>query len=127
MEFTGRRTTKAIGDEAEALALAHLQRAGLVLVERNYRVARGPHARGGEVDLILRERDGTLVFVEVRSRAVASHGGAAASIGAAKQRRIVLAAHHYLMRWASPPPCRFDVVAIDAGRVEWLRGAFEAQ
>ena len=127
MEFTGRRTTKAIGDEAEALALAHLQRAGLVLVERNYRVARGPHARGGEVDLILRERDGTLVFVEVRSRAAASHGGAAASIGAAKQRRIVLAAHHYLMRWASPPPCRFDVVAIDAGRVEWLRGAFEAQ
>ena len=127
MEFTGRRTTKALGDEAEALALAHLQRAGLVLVERNYRVARGPHARGGEVDLILRERDGTLVFVEVRSRAAASHGGAAASIGAAKQRRIVLAAHHYLMRWASPPPCRFDVVAIDAGRVEWLRGAFEAQ
>ncbi len=127
MEFTGRRTTKAIGDEAEALALAHLLRAGLVLVERNYRVARGPHARGGEVDLILRERDGTLVFVEVRARAVASHGGAAASIGATKQRRIVLAARHYLMRWSSPPPCRFDVVAIDAGRVEWLRGAFEAQ
>ncbi|MGD9834346.1 MAG: YraN family protein [Piscinibacter sp.] len=127
MEFTGRRTTKAIGDEAEALALAHLRRAGLVLVERNYRVAHGPHARGGEVDLILRERDGTLVFVEVRSRAAASHGGAAASIGATKQRRIVLAAHHYLMRWGSPPPCRFDVVAIDAGRVEWLRGAFEAQ
>ena len=49
MEFTRRRTTKAIGDEGEALALAHLQRAGLVLVERNYRVARGPHARGALV------------------------------------------------------------------------------
>lgn len=126
MEFTGRRKTKAIGDEGEALALAHLQRAGLALVERNYRVARGPHARGGEVDLILRDRDGTLVFVEVRSRASTSHGGAAASVGAAKQQRIVLAARHYLMRLPSPPPCRFDVVAIDAGRVEWLRGAFEA-
>ena len=126
MEFTGRRKTKAIGDEGEALALAHLQRAGLALVERNYRVARGPHARGGEVDLIVRDRDGTLVFVEVRSRATASHGGAAASVGAAKQQRIVLAARHYLMRFGSPPPCRFDVVAIDAGRVEWLRCAFEA-
>jgi len=126
MEFTRRRTTKAIGDEGEALALAHLQRAGLVLVERNYRVARGPHARGGEVDLILRERDGTLVFAEVRARAGTRHGGAAASVGAAKQRRIVLAAQHYLLRWASPPPCRFDVVAIDGGRIEWLRGAFEA-
>ena len=28
----------------------------------------GPRARGGEVDLILRDRDGTLVFVEVRAR-----------------------------------------------------------
>ncbi|MFT3954250.1 MAG: YraN family protein [Piscinibacter sp.] len=126
MVFTGRRTTKAIGDEGETLALAHLQRAGLVLVERNYRVARGPGARGGEVDLILRERDGTLVFVEVRTRRDAGHGGAAATVGAAKQQRIVLAARHYLLRLASPPPCRFDVVAIDGGRVEWLRGAFDA-
>jgi putative endonuclease len=126
MEFTGRRKTKAIGDEGEALALAHLQRAGLALVERNYRVARGPNARGGEIDLIVRDRDGTLVFVEVRSRAGNSHGGAAASVGAAKQQRIVFAARHYLMRFGSPPPCRFDVVAIDVGRVEWLRGAFEA-
>ena len=124
MEFTRRRTTKAIGDEGEALALAHLQRAGLVLVERNYRVARGPHARGGEVDLILRERDGTLVFAEVRTRAGANHGGAAASVGAAKQRRIVLAAQHYLLRWASPPPCRFDVVAFEAGEPQWIKAAF---
>ncbi len=127
MVFTGRRTTKSIGDEGEALALAHLQRAGLVLVERNYRVARGPHAHGGEVDLILRDRDGTLVFAEVRARRGADHGGAAATVGAAKQQRIVRAARHYLLRFASPPPCRFDVVAIDAGRIEWLRGAFDAQ
>lgn len=126
MEFTGRRKTKAIGDEGESLALAHLQRAGLTLVERNYRVARGPHSRGGEVDLIVRDRDGTLVFVEVRSRATSRHGGAAASVVASKQQRIVFAARHYLMRFGSPPPCRFDVVAIDAGRVEWLLGAFDA-
>jgi putative endonuclease len=114
------------GDAAEAQALAHLQGRGLTLVERNYRVARGPHARGGEVDLILRERDGTLVFVEVRARADARHGGAAASVGAAKRASLVLAARHYLLRFAAPPPCRFDVVAIDAGAVQWLRGAFDA-
>jgi putative endonuclease len=126
MVFTGRQTTKAIGDAGEALALAHLQRAGPVLVERNYRVARGPGARGGEVDLILRERDGTLVFVEVRTRHDGGHGGAAASVGSAKQRRIVLAARHYLMRLAAPPPCRFDVVAIDGEQLQWLRAAFDA-
>ena len=126
MVFTGRQTTKAIGDAGEALALTHLQRAGLVLVERNYRVARGPRVRGGEVDLILRERDGTLVFVEVRTRSDGGHGGAAASVGSVKQRRIVLAARHYLMRLAAPPPCRCDVVAIDGERIDWLRGAFDA-
>ena len=61
-------STKAAGEAGEARALAHLLAQGLTLVQRNYRVARGPHARGGEVDLIMRERDGTLVFVEVRAR-----------------------------------------------------------
>ena len=117
--------TKAVGDAAEALALAHLQRQGLRLVERNYRVARGPFARGGEIDLILRDRDGTLVFVEVRSRRSGTHGGAAASIGAAKQRSLVLAARHYLQGLPQTPPCRFDVVAIDNGCIEWLPGAFD--
>jgi putative endonuclease len=116
------------GSRAEALALRHLQAAGLSLVERNYRVARGPGARAGEVDLILLEPDGTLVFVEVRARSApaAAWGGAAASISRAKQRRIVYAAQHWLMRLQALPACRFDVVAIDGDQIEWLRGAFDA-
>lgn len=98
-----------------------------MLVQRNYRVAGGPHARGAEIDLILRERDGTLVFVEVRSRAAAEHGGAIASVGSGKQRRIVRAAQHYLLRLPSLPPCRFDVVGIDGGRISWVKAAFDAR
>jgi putative endonuclease len=119
-------TRRDVGDAAEQRALEHLTRHGLSLVRRNYRVARGPRARAGEIDLIVRERDGTLVFVEVRARADASHGGAAASVHAAKQRRIVFAAQCFLAGLAVPPPCRFDVVAIDGERLEWLRGAFDA-
>lgn len=115
-----------IGDAGEARALHWLQQRGLRLVERNYRVARGPGRPGGEVDLILRDRDGTLVFVEVRQRRDARAGGAAASVGIGKQRRIVYAAHHYLQRFTAPPPCRFDVVAIDGDSIEWLRAAFDA-
>jgi putative endonuclease len=118
--------TKAIGDAAEAAALAHLLRQGLRLECRNYRVARGPNSRGGEIDLILRDRDGTLVFVEVRQRRDASGGGASASVSAAKRRSIVFAARHYLSRWREPPPCRFDVVAIDGAELDWIRGAFDA-
>lgn len=119
-------TTKSRGDEAEERALQHLLAQGLTLVERNYRVARGPSAPGAEVDLILQDQDGTLVFVEVRRRASAAFGGAAASVGGVKQRRIVFAARHYLMRLPSPPPCRFDVVCVEADGVEWLRAAFDA-
>ena len=120
------RTTKARGDAAERRALAHLAANGLVPVERNYRVARGPSARGGEVDLILRDRDGTLVFVEVRARADARHGGAAATVGFAKQRRLIFAARHFLARLPVLPPCRFDVVSVEGERIEWLRAAFDA-
>ena len=119
-------STKALGDVAEGRALAHLEAAGLVLVRRNYRVARGPSSRGGEVDLVMRERDGTLVFVEVRARRGTDHGGAAASVGWGKQRRVVYAARHYLLGLRELPPCRFDVVAIDGERIEWLKAAFDA-
>ncbi len=119
-------TTKALGDAAEARALAHLVAAGLVLLQRNYRVARGPNAKGGEVDLVMRDRDGTLVFVEVRARRDDRFGGAAASIGASKRRRIVFAATCFLRTQPRPPPCRFDVVAVDGDRIEWLRAAFDA-
>lgn len=124
--FRSRPDTGARGQAAEDRALAHLQAAGLRLVERNYRVAAGPSRRAGEVDLLLRDRDGTLVFVEVRARADRRHGGAAASVTRAKQQRIIYAAQHYLLRHASPPPCRFDVVAIDGDELLWLQGAFEA-
>jgi putative endonuclease len=117
---------KALGDAGEARALQHLLGRGLTLVQRNYRVARGPGARAGEIDLILRDRDGTLVFVEVRVREDTSHGGAAASITPAKRRRIVHAAQSYLQGLPRWPPCRFDVVVIDGEQLEWLPAAFDA-
>lgn len=74
----------------------------------------------------MQDRDGTLVFVEVRARRDAAHGGAAASVTTRKQRRLIYAAQHYLLRHASPPPCRFDVVAIDGDDLRWLQAAFDA-
>jgi len=104
-----------------------LQRKGLRLLARNFK---SPGRGGGEVDLIMQEMDGTVVFVEVRQRSQTRHGGAAASVSWAKQRRIVFAARHYLMRWRQEPACRFDVVAVQgevsAAELQWLRGAFEA-
>lgn len=116
-------TTKQVGDSAEDAALQYLQQRGLCLLRRNYRT---PGRGGGEIDLIMRAQDGTVVFVEVRQRHSASHGGAGASIGCIKRRRIVFAARHYLLRLRVTPPCRFDVVLLDGDRIEWLPAAFDA-
>lgn len=112
---TGRSTEQQRqGRHGEDAALAHLLRHGLTLVERNFR------CKGGEIDLIMAQQGG-LVFVEVRQRGAAGFGGAAASVTATKQRRMVLAAQVYLMGLGTTPACRFDVVAIDAGQLEWLQ------
>jgi putative endonuclease len=104
------------GRAGEQRALAHLQAHGLRLVEANF------HCKCGEIDLILQDGD-EIVFVEVRQRAGKACGTAAASITPAKIGRIIRAAQFWLMRCPQMPPCRIDVVAIDGGRLEWLKGA----
>jgi putative endonuclease len=109
------------GARAEALAAAFLERSGLAVLERNFRV------RGGEIDLVCREGK-TLVFVEVRLRRRGDFGGAGASITTSKRRRLLLAAQHYLMRQPDAI-CRFDAVlmaSLDEAGIEWVKNAFSA-
>lgn len=123
---TGARSAqrREVGARFEAHALTWLQRHRLVFVARNV------YCRGGELDLVMRERDGTLVFVEVRARTRAAYGGAAASVGWHKRQRLLRAARAYLLTYAQehdgtlPPACRFDVVTFEGGRLTWLRDAF---
>ena len=117
-------TTKQKGDAAKDRALQHLQTQGLQLVQRNYRT---PGRGGGEIDLVMRESDGTLVFVEVRKRGNAQHGGALASITRLKLRRLVFAARYFLLKLHPTPPCRFDVEALEGQDLHWYKAAFDAQ
>jgi putative endonuclease len=118
--------TQRKGLDFEDQALELLTRAGLQLLARNLRAA------PGEIDLVMRDGD-TLVLVEVRARAGASHGGAGASIDPAKQRRLAHAAALILpalarRHWQGRiPPVRFDAVLFDAGRAQWLRHAFASE
>lgn len=118
--FSGSQPTaqQVSGRTAEDDALSYLTQQGLVLAERNYR------SRGGEIDLIMRDGAAT-VFVEVRKRSHAAFGGAAASVTPAKQAKLVRAAQNYLLRFPQPPPCRFDVVAIDGGVISWLKNVIQ--
>ncbi|WP_241295023.1 YraN family protein [Burkholderia stabilis] len=116
--FSGAARSKPVGAAFEQRARQFLERRGLVFVAANVTM------RGGELDLVMREPDGMLVFVEVRARRSARHGGAAASVGWRKRRRLVAAALQFWARHGAGAACRFDVVAFEAGRLVWLRDAF---
>ena len=107
------------GAQAEDLACAHLERAGLKLLTRNYRCPQG------EIDLVMDDRD-TLVFVEVRYRRTNAFGTPAETVDRRKQARLQAAAGHYLLAHSADRACRFDVVAVSGhdARIEWLRDAF---
>ncbi|TCG04189.1 YraN family protein [Paraburkholderia steynii] len=120
--FSDGARSKSVVAAFEAHALTFLQRQRLRLVARNV------VCRGGEIDLVMREPDGALVFVEVRARAHGGYGGAAASVVLARSSSaIVLAAQHFLLaHHGAMPACRFDVIAFERGRLVWLRDAFRA-
>ena len=108
------------GQQAEALAAAHLQQQGLKLLSTNYR------CRFGEIDLIMRDGK-TLVFVEVRMRSNPHFGTATDSITARKQHKLLLTAQHYLQQHGEQP-CRFDAVVmseITGQHIDWLKNAFD--
>lgn len=108
-----------IGRKAEYLAVEHLQAKGMAVIERNF------HAKVGEIDLIMKDGE-EMVFVEVRARASRGHGGAAASVDGAKRLKVARAARVWLAARGWDGPCRFDVVAVEGGRLEHIPAAFEA-
>jgi putative endonuclease len=113
------------GRAAEAAARAWLEDRGLACLLANFR------ARVGELDLVMRDGD-VVAIVEVRYRASAAFGGAAASVDAFKQRRIVAATARLLaLRPAlAQARLRFDVLAVSGSapdwRFDWLQDAFRA-
>jgi len=117
----GTRTERQLsGDAAESAALAHLQAAGLRLVQRNYR------GRRGEIDLVMQHGE-VLVFVEVRFRSDDGHGDGLDSVTASKRSRLVNAARQFAQEHphAARMAQRFDVVALGAGGLRWVRNAIQ--
>ena len=114
-----------LGRRGEEIAEQYLLDLGMRVLRRHYRI------RGGEIDLVA-EENGTLVFVEVKTRSTDRCGRPAEAVGHRKQARLTRAARFYLMESGNDDrPCRFDVVEVigsPAGRfrVVLTRNAFEA-
>lgn len=95
-----------------------------LLETHGYRIlARNVRLPGGEIDVIARDGD-TVVFVEVKTRANASYGGAVRAVDARKRSTLRALAADWLQVAAPRALARFDVVTIDRGRATLHRDAF---
>ncbi len=112
--------TRAVGTQYEKQAVRLLEKYGLRILDTNY------HCRQGEIDIVAMEGE-RYVFVEVKYRSGLQYGVPEEAVSFAKQRKIIHAARVYLYRHGrgTDVPCRFDVITFYAGRVRWLRDAFE--
>ena len=101
------KTAGRLGEDATA---NFLEAAGYTIVARNFRI------RSAEIDIVA-QRDGVIVFVEVKARANVRHGLPSEAVTLRKQKKIIEAAGVFLQdeRFCDCA-CRFDIVEI------YLRG-----
>lgn len=97
---------KQLGSRGEDIACAFLERAGVEIIERNWR------CQAGEADVIARE-EGDLVFVEVKTRSSGVAGFPEEAVNREKRRRYEKIAMEYLFSHDLPSArVRFDVMAL---------------
>ncbi|MGC4029855.1 MAG: YraN family protein [Steroidobacteraceae bacterium] len=129
--LTARRARERLhrGQLAELAAARFLESRHCTVLLRNYR------CRMGEIDIVAREADGTLLIAEVRLRSRCDFGTPAESVTASKQARILRASRHLLAVRPAFARCaiRFDVIEVQpaaeesAYRLHWIRHAFECR
>ena len=118
---------KAAGDRGEAEVARYLRKKGYTLLASQWR------CRFGELDLVARDRRGTVCFVEVKLRSTGSIGLPREFVDARKQERLRTAAAAYLSTHNIDAPARFDVAEVYAEkpgdksgvRIEYLEDAFQ--
>ncbi|MCA9800584.1 MAG: YraN family protein [Cyanobacteria bacterium HKST-UBA02] len=124
---------QALGRLGEDLAAGHLGALGYSILDRNWR-----NGRLCELDLIARDPDCVLAFVEVKTRCAPSGAladscqSAIEAVGLTKRRRIRTAAfawlsqYRYENRAESDPPfksLRFDLVVVTIERSDLTAGS----
>ncbi len=112
------------GNAGESAVCEFLAKNGYEILERNYTV------RGGELDIIA-EKNGTIVFVEVKLRKEGAAVSGEEAVGPAKKKHLILAAEKYLQTLPEPRNARFDVACVEKKtqggfRLKYYVSAFDA-
>ena len=103
----------ARGEWGEKHCLSYLQKKGFKYLDRNFR------CKGGELDLIMVDSDGTIVFVEVKTSANEEFADAEDVITYAKKSRMKKATRIFLAKHKiEDRSLCFDVVTIVLDKLE---------
>ncbi len=103
-----------LGRRGEDVAVGVLERAGLVVLARNWRCAEG------ELDIVATDRDATVVFCEVKTRSGDGYGTPFEAVTQAKRRKL----RRLGVLWMSANPIKgFPVMRFDVIGVLWRPGA----
>ena len=110
---------RRLGAVYENRVAEYLKSKGYAILEKNF------SCHFGEIDLIA-EKDGYIVFVEVKYRSSDSFGMPMAAVDYRKQRKISNTASYYLHRhhYSLDTPCRFDVAAVSKQSIQMIENAF---
>ena len=118
-------STKSIGTAGEAFVARYLRKKGYTLLASQWR------CRFGELDIVARDKRGTICFVEVKLRSEGAIGLPREFVDSRKQARLRTAAAAYLSTHELDAPARFDVAEVYTDqehrviRVEYLEDAFQ--
>ena len=94
-----------MGIWGEELAATYLRAKGYVILERDW------HSGHRDIDIIA-QKDGCVVFVEVKTRRSVDFGSPVMAVGYHKQRNLLRAINHYIHYRHLDTPWRFDVISI---------------
>jgi putative endonuclease len=111
---------ESLGRWGEKRCEKFLKRKGLKTLTRNF------YCKTGEIDLVMVDSDGTLVFVEVKTRANEDFSPSESAVTKAKKTRMLRAARYFLAtNNIENRPFRFDVVTIVLGEKGNVPGAIK--
>jgi putative endonuclease len=115
---------KQLGESGEEIALRFLKKRRFKIVAQNYR------CKFGEVDIIARDPDNILTFIEVKTRSSRTHGTPQEAVNTRKQAQISRVALEFIQRYGlEQQRARFDVVAVQLSSsgytIELIQNAFD--
>ena len=98
---------KRLGQWGQNVSQKYLARRGCKTLACNYAFT------GGELDLVMADPNGTIMFVEVKTRQSEDFASAKAAVNSKKQQKMIRTAKRFLREFKiSDRPLRFDIMTV---------------